>query len=121
MSRTVPRNRDSHGDMSSVLAEIEDRIDAIERELAHCAPLVVERDRLQRSRAALLGETAPPAPALTHRITREDVSGVLMAKPGSTAGQIARELAVNQPAVSAHLHRGKGERFVRRGRNWYLR
>ena len=119
MSRTVPRNRDSHDDMSSAVAELEDRVEAIERELAACAPLVAERQRLLEARAAILGEPVRSASVFAHRVTREDVAGVLHAKPGSTAGQIARALGVNQPAISAHRHRGKGERFVNRGRRWY--
>jgi hypothetical protein len=53
--RSVPRGRDNHGDLSSAVAEIDERIAAIEAELASVAPLVAERERLLRARAALLG------------------------------------------------------------------
>ena len=105
--------------MSSAVAEIDDRLAAIERTLAACARLVAERQRLLEARAALLGEPARTPAVFARRVTREEVTQVLIAKPGSTAGQIARALGVNQPASSAHLYRGKGEGFVSRGRHWY--
>lgn len=116
---SVPRDHDSDDHMSFAVAGIERRLAEIDRELAACAPLVRERDRLLQARAAALGEP-PPTISATRRITRADVLGYLAANPGSRAGQIARGLRAGQPAVSAHLYRGRGELFVNRAGRWYV-
>jgi hypothetical protein len=118
----VPRNRDGGDQMSSTLAAIEDRIEELESEIAKVAPLAVERERLIRARAAILGEApqqptgGPPA----RRITQDDVAEALRRRPGSRAGELARYLGAGQPAISAHLYRGKQSRFECRGGRWYL-
>jgi hypothetical protein len=117
----VPRNRDSDDHMSSSIAEIEGRIEELEAELARVAPLALERDRLLRARAALLGEPAPATLRPTRRVSRDDVAAVLARHPGLRAGEIARELGAGQPAISAHLYRGKNTRFESRGARWFLR
>lgn len=109
----VPRDRDSDDDMSRVLLKIEDRIDALEREITKVGPLVIERERLLRARSELLGEPLPPHGTVigvgpARRVRRSDVVAALRSHPGSKAGEIARQLEVGQPAVSAHLYRGKG-------------
>jgi len=48
-----------------------------------------------------------------------DVFEYLARRPGSRAGEIAAGLGVGQAAVSAHLYRGKGRLFARRGERWY--
>jgi hypothetical protein len=103
--------------MSSLLAEIEARIEALDAELAQVAPLALERQRLVEARAQMLGEPVPTRPA--RRVARDDVEGVLLARPGLRAGEIARELGVGQPAVSAHLYRGKGSRFRSAEGRWF--
>jgi hypothetical protein len=55
----VPRNRDSDDHMSSSIAAIEGESRKLEAELARVAPPALERDRLLRARAALLGEPPP--------------------------------------------------------------
>jgi hypothetical protein len=103
----APRGRD----LSCVAAQIEDRIDELER----------ERARLLRARALLRGEAVPDPrePILRPRITREDVFDYLTRNPGSRPGEIAAGLGVGQGTVSADLHRGKGRLFSTRGGRWY--
>jgi hypothetical protein len=60
--------------MSSPVTEVEQRLTEIEREPAFFVPLVHERDRLLRARAALLGEPPPDSPTLGRRIAREEVA-----------------------------------------------
>ena len=117
----VPRSHDSDAHMSSLVAGIEERLEVLEDELAKVAPIVYERQRLLSARAQLLGEALPP-PAISsrRRITREDVVSVLRSHPGIRAGEIARVLGAGQPAISAHLYRGKGTRFRSRGGRWSL-
>jgi hypothetical protein len=117
----VPRNRDSDDHMSSSIEEIEAGIERIEAELAGAAPLALERDRLLRARATLLGEPPPPPLRAARRITHDDVAHVLEQNPGLRAGEIARALGAGQPAVSAHLYRGKRTRFESRGGRWFVR
>jgi hypothetical protein len=117
----VPRSHDSGDRMSSTIAEIERRIERLEAELARVAPLAIERDRLLRARAALLGEPPPPPIRPPRRVTRDDVASVLARHPGLRAGEIARALGAGQPAISAHLYRGKSTRFESRGGRWFLR
>jgi DNA-directed RNA polymerase specialized sigma24 family protein len=107
--------------MSHRIAELEARIDQIEAELARATPLVLERDRLLRARAALPGEPPPPALSASRRLTKDDVTAVLERDPGLTAGEIARALGAGQPAVSAHLYRGRETSFECRGGRWYPR
>lgn len=115
---TVPRDRHDH--MSSLLAEIEERLEELEDELAKVAPIVYERQRLLLARAQLLGEPPPSAIASGRRVTRADVASVLRSQPGIRAGEIARILDAGQPAISAHLYRGKGRCFHCRGGRWFL-
>jgi DNA-binding transcriptional ArsR family regulator len=113
---TAPRNHDT----SCAVAEIEARIDEIEREMASIAPLVHERERLLRARAMIRGEPTPhAAETLQPRITREAVFEFLTRHPGARAGEIASRLGVGQGAVSAHLYRGKGRFFASRGGRWF--
>ncbi len=107
--------------MSSALSEIERRIEQIEREIVALAPLVHERARLLRARAAILGEPEPRlnAPSLRPRVTREDIFRYLARNPGSRAGEIAVGLGAGAGAVSAHLYRGKGRLFASRAGRWY--
>jgi DNA-binding transcriptional ArsR family regulator len=101
--------------MSSLVAEIEERLEVLEDQLAKVAPIVYERERLISARAQLLGEPPPPPATAPRRITREDVVSVLCSHAGIRAGEIARVLGAGQPAISAHLYRGKGTRFRSRG------
>jgi DNA-binding transcriptional ArsR family regulator len=107
--------------MSPVLNRMEARIEGIEREIAALGPLVLERARLLRARAAILGEPEPvfTTPSLRPRVTRDAVFEYLTRNPGSRAGEIARGLGVSQGAVSAHLYRGKARLFASRGGRWF--
>jgi hypothetical protein len=121
---TAPRTRDCRPasrearPTSLELHEIEERIETIECELALVAPLVHERARLLRDRAALRGERAA-APTAPDRIAREQVFAYLIRCPGSRAGEIAGALGCGQPAVSAHLQRGKGQQFSCSAGRWF--
>jgi hypothetical protein len=107
--------------MAWVLERIEDRIEEVERQIASLAPLVHERSRLLRAKALISGDPDTPlrAPVLRPRVMRQDVFEYLTRNPGSRAGRIATALGTGQGAVSAHLQRGKGHRFVCRGGRWY--
>jgi DNA-binding transcriptional ArsR family regulator len=118
---TVPRDRDSDDDMSRALVEIDGEISAIEAELETLMPLIQRRHQLLTARAAMLGEPAPTLISRSARVTRAHVERVLAERPGSRAGEIAAALGVGQPAISAHLYRGKREIFACRGGRWYLR
>jgi hypothetical protein len=118
--RSALRSHDSDAHTSSLLADIEERLEALEDELAKVAPIVHERQRLLAARAQLLGEPAPRPATTTRRATREDVASVLRSHPGLRTGEIARILGVGAPAISAHLYRGKGTLFRSRGGRWFL-
>lgn len=118
---TVPRSHDSGGYTSHLVAEIEERLELLDDELAKVAPIVHERERLLVARAQLLGEPPPRSLTAARRASREDVASVLRSHPGIRAGEIARVLGVGQPAISAHLYRGKDSRFRSRGGRWFLR
>ena len=106
--------------MSSALDRIEERIEEIEHEMAAIAPLVHERERLLRARAVIRGDPEPVLGGRTRpRITREVVRDYLARNRGSRPGEIAAGLGVGAGAVSAHLCRGKGRLFSRRGGRWY--
>jgi hypothetical protein len=107
--------------VSSALERIDRRVEEIEAEIATIAPLARERARLLRARAVLRGEPEPDLhrPGLQRRIARTDVFEFLARNPGSRAGEIATGLGTGQAAVSAHLYRGKGRLFSRRGDRWY--
>jgi hypothetical protein len=107
--------------MSSTIAEVEARIERIEVELTRVTPLVLDRDRLLRARAALLGEPPPPPLRMSRRVMQDDVAAVLERNSGLRAGEIARALGAGQPAISAHLYRGKRTRFESRGGRWFTR
>ncbi|HMC06712.1 MAG TPA: hypothetical protein VKG89_04865 [Solirubrobacterales bacterium] len=116
--RAAPRDHDGDDDASSLLEDLGDRIDELERQIAAVAPLVHERARLLRARALILDEPEPdlrPRP----RITRLDVFEYLTRNPGSRAGVIATALGAGRPAISAHLYRGKGKVFASRAGGWY--
>lgn len=98
-----------------VLGEIESRLAAVERELAGHKELLAERERLVRARAAMTGEPN------VKQITQDDVAGFLTEHPGAKTGEIAEGLGVSTGRVSAHLFRGKHDRFISRKGSWYVR
>ena len=121
LSRAAPRGRAVDDRIVQVLVAMEDRIEALEGEITSIGPLVDERDRLLRARALILGEPEPsPGLRPARRITRDQVAAIVKATPGLPAGQIADALGAGREAVSAHLARGKGERFELRSGGWYL-
>lgn len=118
---TAPRGRDSDAHTSLLVAEIEERIEVLEDELAVVAPIIYERQRLLSARAQLLGEPPPPpANSPSRRVTRADVVSVLRDHPGIRAGEIADLLDAGQPAISAHLYGGKATSFRCCGGRWFL-
>jgi hypothetical protein len=98
-----------------VVADIDEKLSVLDRDLASYEPLLAERDRLRAARAALTGEG--PAP----QISQDDVAEYLKEHPGSRAGAIAKALNVPLARVSSHLYRGKRTRFVSRDDGWHLR
>src|SRR5271154_802417 len=81
--------------------------------------LAAERERLLTARAALTGR-ASVGPARGRRISQDDIAAFLTEHPGSWPAQIAEALEVPVTNVSAHLYRGKGERFERLKDGWHL-
>jgi hypothetical protein len=81
--------------------------------------LSVERARLLAAGAALTGR-ASVGPARGRRISQDDIAAFLAENPGSWPAQIAQALEVPLTNVSAHLYRGKGERFERQKDGWHL-
>jgi hypothetical protein len=98
-----------------VVADIDEQLSVLDRDLASYDPLLAERDRLRAARAALTGEG--PAP----QISQDDVAAYLKEHPGSRAGAVAKALNVPLARVSSHLYRGKRTRFVSRDDGWHLR
>jgi hypothetical protein len=98
-----------------VVAEIDEKLSLLDRDLAAYEEMLSERDRLRAARAALTGEG--PAP----QISQDDVAAYLKEHPGSRAGAIAKALEVPLARVSSHLYRGKRTRFVSREDGWHLR
>lgn len=98
-----------------VIAEIDERLGDLNRQLASHEELLAERDRLRAARATLLGESP------TGQISQDDVASYLAEHPGSRAGEIATALGVSPGRVSAHLYRAKTTRFVSRNGGWHLR
>jgi DNA-directed RNA polymerase specialized sigma24 family protein len=98
-----------------VIAEIDERLEGLDRQLASHEMLLAERERLRVARATLLGESP------LGQLSQDDVAAYLAEHPGSRAGQIAEALGVPAGRVSAHLYRAKSTRFVSRGGGWHLR
>lgn len=111
------------GGARGILREIDERLAALDRELAGHLELVEERVRLVAARAALAGErpVAAAAGAAPRRLSQDEIAEYLRAHPGSKAGEIARAFAVPLTNVSQHLYRGKRGRFEARGDGWHLR
>jgi DNA-directed RNA polymerase specialized sigma24 family protein len=103
------------GASRGVVAEIDERLKSLDKQLASHAELLSERDRLRAARATLLGESP------TGQITQDQVASYLAEHPGSRSGEIARALGVSSGRVSAHLYRAKETRFESRSDGWYLR
>jgi hypothetical protein len=106
-----------------VLREIDERLAAVDGELAGYRELVEERNRLAAARAALTGERAPRglSAAGTRRLNQDEIAEFLREHPGSKAGDIARAFEVPLANVSQHLYRAKHGRFEARGDGWHLR
>jgi DNA-directed RNA polymerase specialized sigma24 family protein len=106
-----------------ILREIDERLAALDRELARHLELVDERARLVAARAALTGElpVAAVSAAASRRLSQDQIAEYLSAHPGSKAGEIARAFEVPLTNVSQHLYRGKRGRFEARGDGWHLR
>jgi hypothetical protein len=103
-----------------VLSGIDNELARINKQLAPYDTLVAERDRLLSARAALTGETNPST-RRTRRISQDDVAEHLATHPDSWPADIAKSLGVPVTTVSAHLHRGKNDRFLRGPSGWRLR
>jgi len=102
-----------------VVRGIDEELARVERGLVGYERLLAQRERLLAARAALTGERPPRGTA--PRISQEDVAGYLSEHPGSWPAQIAAALGVPVTNVSAHLYRGKHDRFERREGGWRLK
>jgi DNA-directed RNA polymerase specialized sigma24 family protein len=105
------------GASRGVMREIESQLRRIDRELAPYERLRAERERLLAARAALSGkQTRKPG-----RVSQELVAEYLREHPGALPAEIATALEVPVTNVSAHLYRGKNERFERRADGWHVK
>jgi len=113
----MPDPRDHHAPAArGVVREIDQELKRLnKREEA----LAAERERLLNARAALTGR-ASVGPARGRRISQDDIAAYLSEHPGSWPAQIAEALEVPVTNVSAHLYRGKGERFERLKDGWHI-
>jgi len=113
----MPSPRDPHTPAArGVVREIDQELKRLsKREQA----LAAERERLLTARAALTGR-ASVGPAQGRRISQDDIAAFLAEHPGSWPAQIAEALEVPVTNVSAHLYRGKGERFERLKDGWHI-
>jgi hypothetical protein len=110
------RSRGGIGGASrGVVAQIDQRLKALDRQLGSHEQLLAERERLRAARATILGEGP------SGQITQDDIASYLAEHPGSRPRQIAAAFGVTAGRVSAHLYRAKTTRFVSRGDGWYLR
>jgi hypothetical protein len=98
-----------------VVAEIDRRLASVEKDLQGYEELLAERGRLRAARATLLGT------GRVGQISQEDIAVFLAEHPGSAPREIAAAFGVSANRVSAHLMRGKTDRFVSRGGGWHLR
>ena len=99
-----------------VVREIDQELRRLQRREAE---LSAERARLLSARAALTGR-ASVGPSRGRRISQDDIAEFLAEHPGSWPAQIAEALGVPVTNISAHLYRGKGERFARLENGWHL-
>lgn len=113
----MPNQRDPHTPAArGVVREIDQELKRLnKREEA----LAAERERLLTARAALTGR-ASVGPARGRRISQDDIAAFLAEHPASWPAQIAAALEVPVTNVSAHLYRGKGERFERLKDGWHI-
>ena len=103
------------------LREIDQRLTALDAELAGYRELVEERNRLTAARAALTGERPPAGLSASgaRRLSHEDIANHLREHPGSKAGDIARAFDVPLTNVTQHLYRGgKKGQFQTNGNGW---
>lgn len=103
-----------------VLSGIDKELARLNKELAPYDALVAERERLLSARAALTGENTP-ATQRKRRISQDDVADHLATHPDTWPAEIAKALGVPVTTISAHLHRGKDDRFLRGPSGWRLR
>ncbi|HWY91095.1 MAG TPA: hypothetical protein VNY31_10530 [Solirubrobacteraceae bacterium] len=101
-----------------VIHQIDQELARVQKGLSGYEPLLRERERLLRARAALTGEPVRSARA---RTSQDEVAAFLAEHPGSSPGDIAAALGVPATNVSAHLYRGKSTRFERGSDGWRLR
>jgi hypothetical protein len=112
----MPGTSDRRPPARGVVREIDQELKRLQKREQE---LSVERARLLSARAALTGR-ASVGPAGGRRISQDDIAAYLEQNPGSWPAQIAEALEVPVTNVSAHLYRGKGERFERRKDGWHL-
>jgi hypothetical protein len=104
-----------------VLREIDERLDALDRELKGYEKLVAERTRLLAARGSLTGEPRVNAASGARRVSQDEVAEYLREHPGSRAAEIARSFGVPLANISQHLYRGKNGPFESRDNGWHLR
>ena len=103
-----------------VMREIDQELERIDKGLSGYEGLLRERERLLAARAALSG-TGPVKGSAKGRISQDDVAAYLAEHPDSWPAEIAAALGVPVTNVSAHLYRGKRDRFDRGTDGWRVR
>jgi DNA-binding transcriptional ArsR family regulator len=99
---------------------LDEQLDVLEEMLKPYERIKERADRIRAARRALLGGTRTTGEGGT-KLRMEDVTAFLRDNPGSTPGVIAEKFGVTQNTVSSHLYRGKGQRYLSKDGNWYLR
>jgi hypothetical protein len=97
-----------------VVAEIDEKLSGLDRDLASYEGLLAERERLRAVRATLTGEEPP-------QVSQDDVAAYLQEHGRSPAGVVAGAFGVPVARVSTHFYRGKlAGRFVKYKDGWDL-
>jgi DNA-directed RNA polymerase specialized sigma24 family protein len=104
-----------------VVAQIDERLAVLDRELKVAQELMAERRSLLTARREITGEAGPSVlGSMVRRITQDEVTAFLEAHPGVRANEIAKGMNVPLTTISQHLHRGRGIRFDKRPDGWYV-
>lgn len=106
------------------LEEIDAQITKIDNSkvMKAAAKLIEKKNILMATRRALMGGNRMTGGS-SPRITQADVVKYMesLDNDGTTPADIADALHTTESVARGHLSRGKDERFIKKGNNWYLR
>ena len=119
-SRLARAEKEAEDLINAQVEQIDEAVASIEEKLKPYERLREQRDRLLRSRSALLGGTRLTGSG-TKNLRQEDVVRLVGENPGSTIQELADKASSSYSAMNMHLSRGKDERFLNKEKRWYLR